>query len=889
MWPTLLLIFRTVSNDTPIVLSDSLISEPEKIAEAVPVISLSEDVPQKIVAQGENEAKAVNGTQDGKKEVESVGVDKDNITGGKAEEIPSFSEWAQKRLEEVEKNEQNTSVKGHTTNGKEKNVKQRWKNYASLDCGAKVVAANAESKSAGAILSPSTDEYKLNPCTSRIWFVVELCEAIQPTRIDLANYELFSSSPKDFTVSVSERFPTRDWMQVGKFTAKDERDVQSFDIDSHIFGKYIKVEIKSHYGSEHYCPISLFRAYGTSVFEVLQKEDPTHESRIEDDDDDNEDDIILYDGSERNLFSSAKDAVISIVRKAAEVLGNKVDNNTATDHLNSTVSSLHTCVHPRHSLVCPNESLCDRIYELLSCSSDFIGHLVAIPRIYSALWNSDVCEIFGIELEEQPKEFCHSNSVTPFFTVEYLGAMCNEALVISGQATLNVSQQFLNITKKFTTDKIVHINVKEKNIDEDVLNGKVETIRNKTEGQEETVKDETTDNSTIQIKPTKVFSGDHKLSRTADPNETESEEPTFETVVPPAEPPSTAMEGSAELHISGDGELHPEGTENLDDHIDHIISDLNGDAQTTTTPTATTNTNAPQGPKESIFLRLSNRIKALERNMSISSQYLEELSRRYKKQVEDIQNLLEKTIVALREENNKRNKQLEERLDHLTFTLEAYKRQFIMSVFYICLFLAVLGGGLYFFCRTSAQATERTIEKAPEILRRKSVDDLTGIPKEKKKRRPSDQVLKIVRYSTISNDEKIRKPKKRRKKPILPTSDSLPSFKSEKCCDTLEDNRVDWVEVTNQIGDIPFALEESDNLTLELGDLATELDSSKFSADSRNSKEQALVRAKSEMREENDSTSLVQYKRSNSDCLPTPVVKGKKEKKGFKRLFKKVF
>lgn len=143
----------------------------------------------------------------------------------------------------------------------------RWKNYASLDCGAKVIAANPESGSPGAILSPSSDEYKLNPCTSRIWFVVELCEAIQLHKIDLANYELFSSSPKDFHVSVSERFPTRDWSLVGKFTAKDERDIQSFDIDTNLFGKYVKVEIKSHYGSEHYCPLSLFRAYGTSVFE----------------------------------------------------------------------------------------------------------------------------------------------------------------------------------------------------------------------------------------------------------------------------------------------------------------------------------------------------------------------------------------------------------------------------------------------------------------------------------------------------------------------------------------------------------------------------------------------------------------------------------------------
>lgn len=43
--------------------------------------------------------------------------------------------------------------------------------------------------------------------------------------------------------------------------------------------------------------------------------------------------------------------------------------------------------------------------------------------------------------------------------------------------------------------------------------------------------------------------------------------------------------------------------------------------------------NAP----ESVFLRLSNRIKVLEKNMTLSLQYLEELSRRYKKQIEDLQ------------------------------------------------------------------------------------------------------------------------------------------------------------------------------------------------------------------------------------------------------------
>ena len=39
--------------------------------------------------------------------------------------------------------------------------------------------------------------------------------------------------------------------------------------------------------------------------------------------------------------------------------------------------------------------------------------------------------------------------------------------------------------------------------------------------------------------------------------------------------------------------------------------------------------------KESVFVRLTNRIKVLERNQSLSSGYLEELSQRFKKQSEE--------------------------------------------------------------------------------------------------------------------------------------------------------------------------------------------------------------------------------------------------------------
>lgn len=62
-------------------------------------------------------------------------------------------------------------------------------------------------------------------------------------QVEIANYELFSSSPKDFRVFISDRYPTRDWALLGQFTAADERSIQSFIVEQQ-FGKFVKVYIK---------------------------------------------------------------------------------------------------------------------------------------------------------------------------------------------------------------------------------------------------------------------------------------------------------------------------------------------------------------------------------------------------------------------------------------------------------------------------------------------------------------------------------------------------------------------------------------------------------------------------------------------------------------------
>ena len=106
----------------------------------------------------------------------------------------------------------------------------------------------------------------LNKCTDKAWFVVELCESIKAFKVELANFELFSSSPKDIRISMSNVFPGRDkdWILYGQFVAKDDRDVQNFISNEGVFGKFVKVEVLSHYGNEHYCIVSLFKIFGIS-------------------------------------------------------------------------------------------------------------------------------------------------------------------------------------------------------------------------------------------------------------------------------------------------------------------------------------------------------------------------------------------------------------------------------------------------------------------------------------------------------------------------------------------------------------------------------------------------------------------------------------------------
>ena len=73
----------------------------------------------------------------------------------------------------------------------------------------------------------------LNKCSDQGmdgWFVVELCAEMQAFKIELANFELYSSGPKDFRVSMSYNFHGREngWNLFGEFRAEDSKEIQTF-------------------------------------------------------------------------------------------------------------------------------------------------------------------------------------------------------------------------------------------------------------------------------------------------------------------------------------------------------------------------------------------------------------------------------------------------------------------------------------------------------------------------------------------------------------------------------------------------------------------------------------------------------------------------------------
>lgn len=143
-------------------------------------------------------------------------------------------------------------------------------NYASFDCGAVVRQVNAEAKHSTSILINAKDAYLLNECSVEKFVEIELCQDILVNTVSLANFEYFSSMFKDFSVFGSSKYPA-EWVPLGNYSAKNSRDRQNFAIeDPMIWSKYIRIEFKSHYGNEYYCPLTSVQVFGTTMMDQVK-------------------------------------------------------------------------------------------------------------------------------------------------------------------------------------------------------------------------------------------------------------------------------------------------------------------------------------------------------------------------------------------------------------------------------------------------------------------------------------------------------------------------------------------------------------------------------------------------------------------------------------------
>ncbi|CAG8446517.1 14523_t:CDS:10 [Ambispora leptoticha] len=217
-------------------------------------------------------------------------------------------------------------------------------NHASLDCAASILKANPEAKGTHAILSESKDFYMLNKCNAQKYIVVELCEDILIKSFVLANFEFFSSTFKEFRVSISNRYPPSPtsndgknddgWHLLGEFKAKNSREMQLFEVrDPVIWARYLRIDFLTHYGNQVYCPVSLLRVHGTTMIEEYKN----HEENIRM----NSDESIIGDQSPR-IYSPPYDEITDSTSKDENSLSSNNQISLNSDKPTTTITATNT-------------------------------------------------------------------------------------------------------------------------------------------------------------------------------------------------------------------------------------------------------------------------------------------------------------------------------------------------------------------------------------------------------------------------------------------------------------------------------------------------------------------------------------------------------------------
>uniref|UniRef100_A0A669Q6Y7 SUN domain-containing ossification factor n=1 Tax=Phasianus colchicus TaxID=9054 RepID=A0A669Q6Y7_PHACC len=683
--------------------------------------------------KGADQKSALNASENLKREVSNYKktgeIDPTSvITPKDPGDIPTFDEW-KKKVMEVEK-EKSQSMHPSASGGQHstKKVQKNRNNYASVECGAKILAANPEAKSTSAILMENMDLYMLNPCSTKIWFVIELCEPVQVKQLDIANHELFSSTPKDFLVSISDRYPTNKWIKLGTFHARDERNVQSFPLDEQMYAKYVKVELISHFGSEHFCPLSLIRVFGTSMVEEYEEiADSQYQSERQELFDEDYDYPLDYNTGEekssKNLLGSAtskydlldkavlpttdipqidKEQLHVDLTKESPIV--QLVQEYEEDTSQSTVTLLSSDDQEEEKSAWFELETDMYCYDLATvcCISTFTEYLfkwcsitVAIHRQHGKTEGKQeqndsahaqlplvvLPQSVSVSDEPLPEQLDTKADKVPGFTVAVdFSSVVHEIVSNETTATIElepshpqtVSQSLLlEVTSEVkplpTTEMVLEPSQEDAGQEAPGITPQVDSaeISAATEKAESSVAEEA-----VVVSETSVISEVKEMSTRETTAIPMISKPT-ETVLQPEytvsilasdagegkestpevqKPVSSPVESSASVETKEEDQATEEAFMSIpvSGGPQRTATDFYAELQNST-DLGYANGNLVHGSnqKESVFMRLNNRIKALEVNMSLSSRYLEELSQRYRKQMEEMQKAFNKTIIKL--------------------------------------------------------------------------------------------------------------------------------------------------------------------------------------------------------------------------------------------------
>ncbi|PKU45780.1 sun domain-containing ossification hypothetical protein [Limosa lapponica baueri] len=581
-------------------------------------------------------------------------------------DIPTFDEW-KKKVMEVEK-EKSQSMHPSAVGGQHstKKVQKNRNNYASVECGAKILAANPEAKSTSAILMENMDLYMLNPCSTKIWFVIELCEPVQVKQLDIANHELFSSTPKDFLVSISDRYPTNKWIKLGTFHARDERNVQSFPLDEQMYAKYVKVELISHFGSEHFCPLSLIRVFGTSMVEEYEEiADSQYQSERQELFDEDYDYLLDYNTGEekssKNLLGSATNAILSMVNIAANMLGAKTEESTEAEAGNTSVSENVTSTPatstaaprlpeptpvPSPELVTTDIPQIDKDQLIVDLTKE--SPIVQLVQEYEEDTSQSTVTLLPSDedqeeeaaswFELETEKYCYDMTTACCISTfsEYLFKWCSVAVAMHRQRSKTEDEPLPEqLDRKVERPSVSAVAV-------DFSSVVHEAISNETTDPAKEDAEQVAPSVTPHLD---IAEPEHTVGTLASDAE-EGKESTPEV----QKPVLPSIESSVSAETKEDDQATEEALMAIpvSGGPQRTATDFYAELQNST-DLGYANGNLVHGSnqKESVFMRLNNRIKALEVNMSLSSRYLEELSQRYRKQMEEMQKAFNKTIIKL--------------------------------------------------------------------------------------------------------------------------------------------------------------------------------------------------------------------------------------------------